>query len=141
MATILASSQNRDVAVFIDGKDFGVWDTHSPGQVSGNLDTHYPGGSTSWRVLAGKPGVEAGTITRTFDPDTDFWMLDALTKAAANHGTISIVDQYSSPNNSARQSRKYAGYVNEFTEPESDAGDANAQMLELTYMPSGLPTS
>jgi hypothetical protein len=139
--TILASSQNRDVAVVIDGRDYGIWDTHKPGKITGNLDTHYPGGSTSWRVLAGKPGAEEATLTRTFDPDTDFWMLDGLTKAAAGHALVSVVDVYGSPNSTVKQSRKYAGVVGDFTEAESDAGDANAQMLELTYMPTGLPTS
>jgi hypothetical protein len=145
MSTLLASTQNRDVevSVVIDGKTraLGTADTHSPGEVKNSGETHYPGGSRTWRVLDGKPQVDDGDLEFTFDPDTDGWKLDVLTQAAAAKAPISIVDVFRSPTTGVVMSRKHTGFTASFQEPESDAGEANAQKLTVSYTPAGLPTS
>ncbi|CAB4895011.1 unannotated protein [freshwater metagenome] len=145
MSTLLASSQNRDVAVSVivggQTRDLGIADKHSPGEVKNEGGAHYPGGNTGWRVLYAKPGVDDGSLEFTFDPDTDGWKLDVLTQAAAEKAPISIVDVYRSPGRGVVMSRKHAGFVGSFQEAESDATESNAQTLTVAYTPSGLPTS
>lgn len=139
MAT-LASTQHRDVTVTVAGRILPVGDKHSPGEIKSNASTHRPGGEKRWRVLAGKPSMEDGSVEFTLDPDLHFWVLAHLTDACESNAAVSITDVYRSPSTGETRSRTYNGVCGGLQEPESDSTDASPQTYTLTYTPTDLPS-
>jgi len=125
------------VTASLDGRDLGVFETFSGGEIDSE-ETTYKTGAMGPRVsLGGSVNVGNVTIGRLFDIVREqpiiHWMI-----GRAGKGTLTIKKQpLDVDGNAYGDPLTYTGKLKQVNPPEVDANSSDAAILELELTPAG----
>jgi hypothetical protein len=125
------------VTVSLDGRDLGVWDTVSGGEVDSEESKYRPGGMSPEISLGGTTTIGNLTVGRNLDALRDWPLIKWLAgRVGRGRGTIGVTPL---DINGARNGDPltYNGTLKTVTRPDIDSTGSDAAMVELEFTCDG----
>jgi hypothetical protein len=125
------------VTVSLDGRDLGVWDTVSGGEVDSEEAKYRPGGMSPEISLGGTTTIGNLTVGRNLDALRDWPLIKWLAgRVGRGRGTIGVTPL---DINGARNGDPltYNGTLKTVTRPDIDSTGSDAAMVELEFTCDG----
>jgi hypothetical protein len=121
------------VTLFLNGEDFGIWDTFEGGEVDSEEAKYPPGGMQAEISLGGRRTIGNVTIARLYDWSRDHPRIpDLNTWVGRVRGTIGRqpMDIFGSPRG---RPIAYEGTLKTVTPPDIDSTGDSEALLELEF--------
>jgi hypothetical protein len=129
------------VSLAVDGKDLGVWDKFSGGEVDSEELKYRPGGMAPQVSLGGYRNVGNITVSRLFDQSRDLgqsgWLINRVGK-----GDVTVAKQsLDVDGNPFGKPVVYTGKLKRVTLPEVDSESSDPALVELEISSAGTVTA
>lgn len=136
-----ANLQNQyRVTLFVDGTDYGVWDTLSGGAIDSEETKYSPGGMAPEISLGGRQTTENVTLGRYYDLERDHQTIKTLI-GRVGKGDAEIVKQpLDADGNVFGSPITYGGKLKSINPPEHDSMSSDVAMVEAEISVAGLPS-
>jgi len=128
---------NYKVTARVDGKDLGIWDKFTGGEIDSDEVRYKPGAMGVPISLGGMINIANVVIVRMFDLQRDqaviHWLIGRVGK-----GQIVINKQPLDPDGNAYgRPLVYQGKIKKVTPPPHDSESANVALVEIEMVPAG----
>lgn len=125
------------VTASLDGRDLGVWDTASGGEIDSEEAKYRPGGMGPEISLGGSRTIGNLTIGRYLDTARDWPLIKWLaSRTGAGRGTVGITP-LAIDGSRAGDPLTYQGTLKTVTRPDLDSTGTDAAILELEFTVDG----
>jgi hypothetical protein len=125
------------VTVSLDGRDLGVWDTVSGGELDSDEAKYRPGGMAPEVSLGGTTTIGNLTVGRNLDSLRDWPLIKWLAgRVGKGRGTIGVTP-LDIDGARAGDPLTYGGTLKTVTRPDIDSTGTDAAMLELEFTCDG----
>lgn len=131
------SAQFWLVTATINGRSWGVFDTHSGGGETADVTKYRPGGLAAQITFPSLSEFDDLTITRYWDSGRDGGLLRSVRGRVGSlpmSVTVQALGNDGSPLAGADNRKTYAGKLSGVTEPESDSTSGDAATFELVMV-------
>lgn len=125
------------ITLTIDGRDFGVWDKLTGGEVDSEETKYKPGGMGAPVSLGGSVDVGNLTVSRLYVLNRDHDTIHQLVSRAGK-GRVTISKQpLDVDGNAYGRPLVYTGTLKSVTTPDADSESSDAGILECEITPAG----
>lgn len=131
------SAQFWLVTATINGRSWGVFDTHSGGGETADVTKYRPGGLAPQITFPSLSEFDDLTVTRYWDSSRDGALLRSVRGKVGSLSmtvTIQALAKDGSPLAGSENRRTYSGTLSGVTEPESDSTSGDAATFELVMV-------
>jgi hypothetical protein len=128
------------VGVIINGRNLGIWDSLTGGEVDSADTTYRPGAMGDPISLGGQITVGTLTVGRLYDLQRDLPLIHWLI-SQVGAGTVTISKKALDPDkNVFGKPLTYTGRLKKVTPPEVDSESSDAALITLDITPVGTVT-
>lgn len=136
--TTAASSMSWLVTCTVDGRPLGIFDSHSGGDNTADVQKHRPGGMKPQRAYPALPEYDDVTVSRSYELERDgelvTWLHSRVGLATMAVSITMLDPATGAVATKAGARRTFSGILSGITTPESDSDSADVSMFELTMV-------
>lgn len=119
------------VSVVVDGRNLGVFDTKTGGEVDSEELKYRPGGMAQQVSLGGFVNVGNVTVGRLFDLSRDLPNVPFLNNRVGKADVNAVVQHLDVDGNPFGKPYSYSGKLKQFTLPDHNSQSSDAALFEL----------
>lgn len=129
------------IRLVVNGKNYGIWDAKSGGEIDSNELKYPPGGMQPPISLGGDKLVGNVVVSRIYDRVDDGSKLNEL-MAAAGRGRTTLTQRAMDPDgNEFGQSITYVGTLKRVSPPDTDSKSNDEARIECEITVEGYPAA